>query len=229
MTSEAAHDDEKYYEQQKRFSFFVQYFSTKARRKMMRSFLDTLQPDQNTSVLDVGVTTNRRSDSNFFERYYPHPEKITALGLDDASFLETEYPGLTFVRADAMAMPFAERSFDIATSWATIEHVGSRERQKQFIAEMCRVSKRVLITTPNRWFPVEFHTVMPLIHWLKPETFRSIIRKFGMHELATEEALNLMGESDFMEMLPPDVRCTKLHSRLFGLVSNLVFFLESDD
>jgi len=229
MTNEGAHDDAKYFEHQARFSSIVEHFSTRARLKMLRSMLEIAQPDANTSVLDVGVTSNRRSDSNFFERFYPHPENITALGLDDASFLEQEFPGLKFVRGDALAMPFADRSFDLATSWATIEHVGSRDRQKQFVAEVCRVSKRALITTPNRWFPLEFHTVMPLIHWLKPQTFRGILRTLGMNFYATEETLNLLGESEFMQLLPATVRCRTLHNRLFGLVSNLVFFLEHCD
>jgi hypothetical protein len=226
MINGAAHDDAKYFEQQARFSGIVEHFSKQARLKMMRSFLALAQPDAETSVLDVGVTSNRRSDSNFFERHYPHPEKITALGLDDASFLQDEYPGLQFVKGDALAMPFADQSFELATSWATIEHVGSRDRQKLFVEEMCRVSKRVLITTPNRWFPVEFHTVTPLIHWLKPPTFRGILRTLGMEFYASEETLNLLGESDFMKLVPPGVRCRTQHNRLFGLVSNLIFFLE---
>ncbi len=26
--------------------------------------------------------------------------------------------------------------------------------------------KGLFVTTPNRWFPIEFHTVLPLVHWL---------------------------------------------------------------
>ena len=37
----------------------------------------------------------------------------------------------------------------------------------QLIAECSRVAKRmVFLTTPNRWFPIEVHTALPLIHWL---------------------------------------------------------------
>jgi hypothetical protein len=27
-------------------------------------------------------------------------------------------------------------------------------------------ARGVFVTTPNRWFPVEFHTMLALIHWL---------------------------------------------------------------
>ena len=29
--------------------------------------------------------------------------------------------------------------------------------------------------TPNRWFPIEFHTLLPLVHWLPPEHFRKLL------------------------------------------------------
>ena len=32
--------------------------------------------------------------------------------------------------------------------------------------EALRVGRRVFLTTPNRWFPVEVHTRLPLVHWL---------------------------------------------------------------
>ena len=28
------------------------------------------------------------------------------------------------------------------------------------------MGRRVFVTTPNRWFPVELHTRLPLVHWL---------------------------------------------------------------
>jgi hypothetical protein len=74
-----------------------------------------------------------------------------------------------------------------------IEHVGSWARQCAFVAECCRVARRaVFITTPNRWFPVEFHTVLPLVHWLPKEVFRAVMRRTGRGFFAEERNLNLM-------------------------------------
>ena len=47
-----------------------------------------------------------------------------------------------------------------------IEHVGGEDEQRRFVAEALRVGRRAFITTPNRWFPVEVHTRLPLVHWL---------------------------------------------------------------
>ncbi len=51
------------------------------------------------------------------------------------------------------------------------------------------------MTTPNRWFPVEFHTVLPLLHWLPPAAFRAILRSLGKEFYAREETLNLLSSS----------------------------------
>lgn len=178
------------------------------------------------SVLDVGVTCDSRSDSNFFEQLYPHPERLTAVGLEDASFLEKQYPGLKFVLADGKNLPFANDSFDLVVSFAVIEHVGSRSEQKALVDELCRVGKFVCITTPNRGYPLEFHTMMPLIHWLPPQLFRRLLRLLGKNFFAEEANLNLLDETSLRSLLPKGATVTWRRYRLLGMVSNLFAFID---
>ena len=35
-----------------------------------------------------------------------------------------------------------------------------------FAAELSRISDRYFVQTPNYWFPIEPHCMMPIIHWL---------------------------------------------------------------
>jgi SAM-dependent methyltransferase len=70
------------------------------------------------------------------------------------------------VVADGRALPFRTRSVDLIVSNAVIEHVGDEADQRRFIAEQRRVASWSVITTPNRWFPVESHTLVPFLHWL---------------------------------------------------------------
>jgi ubiquinone/menaquinone biosynthesis C-methylase UbiE len=101
------------------------------------------------------------------------------------------------LRGDGRRLPFADRSFDLVHSSAVLEHVGSRAAQRDFLRELLRVARRaVFVTTPNRWFPVEFHSVLPLVHWLPPPAFRAILRRLGHDELADERNLNLLGARD---------------------------------
>lgn len=165
---------------------------------MFDAFVREAAPDPSDSILDVGVTSDQSYDhSNYLKSWYPYKSKITAAGIDDAAFLEDLYPGLRFVRANGLALPFDDNSFDHVHSSAVLEHVGNRANQAQFLKELWRVTRRTLfVTTPNRGFPVEFHTVLPLVHWLPPTTFRAILRKTGRSFFAEEGHLNLMTHGD---------------------------------
>jgi Methylase involved in ubiquinone/menaquinone biosynthesis len=171
--------------------------AARMRRIMFERFL-ACGVEATSSILDVGVTSDEKLEaSNYLEAWYPHRDKITACGIDDAKFLEVRYPGVRYVEADGCALPFEDGHFDVVHSSAVLEHVGSHEQQRAFITELVRVSRRVVfLTTPNRWFPVEFHTVLPMLHWLPPRVFRAVLAFIGHDMLALEENLNLLGRSD---------------------------------
>ncbi len=178
-------------------------------------------------ILDVGVTSGDREDCNFFEKWYQHPHKLTAVGLENCSFLEKSCPGIRFVQADGCQLPFNDGAFDLAVSFAVIEHVGSRSRQKQFIEELCRVSNRVCVTTPNRWHPMEFHTVLPLIHWLPAPWARSIWSLVGQDFFSKEENLNLLDKKALLNLVPDGRPIRMIRYRLFGWTSNFMLFIDA--
>ena len=98
--------------------------ATFQRRRMYERFSRVVGTRQDYTILDVGVTADRSySSSNYLEVWHPFRERITAVGIDDASFLEREYPGLSFVRANGLQLPFGDRSFDVVHSSAVLEHV----------------------------------------------------------------------------------------------------------
>jgi len=58
-------------------------------------------------------------------------------------------------------------SSDLVISNATIEHVGDKNSQIKMTENIIKLSKKIfVITTPNRFYPFDFHTKIPLIHWL---------------------------------------------------------------
>jgi len=168
------------------------------RQRMYRRFLDVTKIKAQDKLVDVGVTSDQTyASSNYVETWYPHKSKITAAGIDDAGFLEQLHPGLNFVRADGLNLPFRNASFDVVHSSAVLEHVGGFANQVRFIAECARVAKKTaFLTTPNRWFPVEFHTSLPVVHWLPKATFRTLMRRTGREFFAEEGNLNLMSSSE---------------------------------
>jgi SAM-dependent methyltransferase len=142
----------------------------RSRSRKLQLFFDLLQPGPETTVVDVGVTDapfGSGSTDNFFEALYPWPERITGVGHTELERFAAAFPQVRAVRADGRALPFGNAEFDVGFSNAVVEHVaGGREGQQQFVHELCRVARRVFVTTPNRHFPLEVHTLLPFVHWL---------------------------------------------------------------
>ena len=204
--------------------------ATHARRRMYSQFLQKTAIQPSETLLDVGVTSDRSYEaSNYVEAWYPHKDKITAVGVDDAAFLEQQYPGMTYRRADGLNLPFADNSFDVVHSSAVLEHVGSATNQRRFIDELFRVARRaVFLTTPNRWFPVEFHTVLPLVHWLPKSWFRGLLKGTRYAFFALEENLNLLDRGEIFALCAhlSDQKVSIDLQRLLGLGSNLLLTIE---
>lgn len=77
--------------------------------------------------------------------------------------------GCPYTSGDACSLPFEDDSFDYVVSNAVVEHVGGPDRARQMLSESRRVARRgAFHMTPDRWFPVETHTQLPLLHWLPP-------------------------------------------------------------
>lgn len=97
--------------------------ATNQRRKMFAAFVGNTGVSADDTVLDVGATSDHSfENSNYFEAWFPHKRQLTAVGVDDASFLAVAYPGLTFIRADGRRLPFKDASFDFVHSNAVLEH-----------------------------------------------------------------------------------------------------------
>jgi hypothetical protein len=204
--------------------------SLRARGSIYRLFLRVCQPLATSRILDVGATADdSRPESNFLERWYPHPERITALGDEELGTTPSRFPGVSAVQGHGQRLPFADGVFDIAFSNAVVEHVGHREAQREFVRELSRVARQCFISTPNRGFPIETHTGLPLVHFLPDPLFRRALRALGKHEIAHPRALHLLWRRDFLALAPPG-RSVQLHDvSLAGVVSNLVLHLTADD
>jgi len=202
--------------------------ATRVRARIFSMFMGEFSPTEADEVLDLGVTSDQSyKSSNYFEALYPYKNRITAAGIDDASFLENIYSGLRFQFADALNLPFSDNEFDYVHSSAVIEHVGSYANQQRMVTECLRVARKgVCLTTPNRWFPIELHTQLPLIHWLPKSWFRTILKGIGHHELAMESNLNLVTEGELRKIaaLHLDWAFHFGSARLLGLKTNIVIF-----
>jgi SAM-dependent methyltransferase len=171
------------------------------RRRKWALFEREMRPNVGMRVLDIGYSeVEHQNADNFIEKYYPYPENLTALGVDEPKQFHVRYPQVKVVQYDGVIFPFEDNAFDVVWSNAVIEHVGDRDRQLQFIREIKRVSTRAFITTPNRHFPLEIHTRTPLLHFLPLSMFEAYLRVIGKG-WATEDYMRLLSSRDLRKLL----------------------------
>jgi SAM-dependent methyltransferase len=195
--------------------------SLRSRTRKLRLLLDELQPTAETTLLDVGADELGFGEGdgcgtlNFLEELYPWPGRITALGLQDGVGFRSRYPHISYVQGDACALPFADGAFDIVFSNAVIEHVGDRVRQRLFVSEALRVGRRVFLATPNRRFPIEVHTRLPLVHWLPDGVAHSAYR-LARKSFAID--VHLLSRRSLESLFPGRVRIVNLGLTLVAIV-----------
>jgi SAM-dependent methyltransferase len=179
------------------------------RRRKLRLFIDTVSPDETTTVVDVGAADagfaaedGHGYTYNFFEELYPWPHRITAVSDRPLDRFADAFPQIRCVVADGRALPFADGEFDVAFSNAVVEHVGGRDDQRRFVGELCRVARRVFLTTPNRLFPLEVHTLVPFVHWLPHP---AATRAFSALGRRGWDGVELLTPRQLLALFPPGV------------------------
>lgn len=155
-------------------------------------------------MLLVGVSASGGvATRNLIERGLADQYRVVALTYDaPLRPLPLDVPT---VRGDGRRLPLLDDSVDYVFSNAVIEHLGGREGARQLIAESLRVARRgVIHTTPNRWFPVETHTSVPLLHWLPRRFQETAFRRVGKH--FPTSSYWLMSRRDLRRLMPARTR-----------------------
>jgi hypothetical protein len=120
-------------------------------------------------LLDIGGTVEFWRQRGWIGRDDVH---ITVVNLTAEP---CPYENVSSVAGDATRLSdFAAKSFDVAFSNSVIEHVGDRKDQQAMASEVRRVATAHWIQSPNFWFPLEPHFLVPGWQWL-PEDLRVAI------------------------------------------------------
>jgi hypothetical protein len=146
----------------------IEEVSKKFRSKKFQKIHHDLK--QGMVVLDIGVWANfpePHSSENWLEKQNPGSGFIIAIGLENMTEFNKKYSHTICVQANGCALPFGNRSVDIAVSNAVLEHIPETS-QPDFAHEISRVSCAYsILYVPDRFCPIEIHSRIFLLHWLK--------------------------------------------------------------
>lgn len=144
-----------------------------------------------------------------------------------------QQPELPFVRSiagDARDMSrFRDDEFDLVFSNSVIEHLGLFRDQMLMAREIRRVGRRFFVQTPNRFFPLEPHSLLPFFQFLPRRTAAALVgaRRIGWipqaanraDALVEAESLRLLDRRE-LELLFPDAEI--LEEKVGPLVKSFV-------
>ena len=137
----------------KDFSWYVSWWLRRRRFALFQSIVAPI--DKPIRVLDVGGSEEYWEQMDFIS---PDVINLTILNLEAHTSARAN---VHFVIGDARRLPFGGHAFDIVFSNAVLEHVGSEDDQSAAAAEIARVGRHLLVMVPNRYWPIEVHTLLP--------------------------------------------------------------------
>lgn len=189
------------------------------RFEFLREKLDALPKP--VSILDIGglesFWTNRGygDDSDY---------RITILNLDAR---KTSFSNIRSMAGDGTDLnTIADKEFDVAFSNSVIEHLYTFENQERMAAEIRRVGRYHFVQTPNKYFPVEPHYVLPFFDFLPASVKYNVLTKTKLsrlkkwsHEDAKQyvDEIRLISYREFKRLFPE----SKMYKEMFmGLVKS---------
>ena len=206
---------------------FIDKIIVKKRFEMLEILEQNINKSKLLSMLDIGtVDDDSLESSNFFLKHFKNinvRKSISNQKINTQNFNMCLNKSITSIFSKENLDDFKS---DLVISSATIEHVGNYTNQKKMLENISTLCNKVFfITTPNRFFPIDFHTKIPFIHMLPKRIHRSILRLIGLNEYAKEENLNLLCEKDIENLINEnknDFNIKIFKIKLFGFISNFI-------
>ncbi len=184
----------------------VAHFRRKRFRRCLELIENCYQEKGSVRIIDLGGTR---------EYWQILPEEILEQKKIHITLVNNEAAGMaadneyfSSLSADACSLSeFADNQFDIAHSNSVIEHVGSWESMECFAGEIRRLAPCYFVQTPNYWFPLEPHYMLPFYHWLPVYSQIRILgwrykHKTFRESVISQERIKLLSATAFRTLFP---------------------------
>jgi len=202
--------------------------SARLRRRRFDLFLDLVKDlPRPLRILDLGGRQKFWEVMGFSDS---SDVQITVANLEPVDARSENFRSL---QADATDLHMVgDQEFDIAFSNSVIEHVGGFDQQRKMANEMQRIAKSYFLQTPNYWFPIEAHVLVPGFQWMPPAMQMQVVRNFKTGrdrrrytdiEEARErvESIKLLNRRQLLELFPG---ANLYEEKFMGLVKSLVVY-----
>ena len=186
----------------------------RSRQSKVKLFLNLVHPSREELLLFLGagietdLSLRCQLDIQVESIFVDSIEDLSRIVMADVDLpalqaAKRRWPQAIYVCCDGRKLPFVAKSVSIVLSNATIEHVGPRHEQQTFAEEVCRVGCRWFVTTPNFYFPFEFHYRLPFIHYL-PRHVQRRMKKYigGRYPRGTMPRMWLLTPKAMRELFP---------------------------
>jgi len=205
---------------------FIDRIVIKKRKEMSEIINKELSNSIIHDALDIGTTNDlENKSSNYLIKHLKNIKVYKSISdqkIDDNFFSEFLKKSITekFTYNEIQKM-----KSDLVISNAVIEHVGSFDKQKQMIKNILLLTKKYfIITTPNKYHPLEFHTKLPILHWFPKKIYMTLLKLLRIKFFSKEENLNLLSKNDLIKLFASiEINNFIIHNIfLFGFKSNFI-------
>lgn len=149
------------------------------REKRFSFFLDKMNKmEKPLTIFDVGGKINFWENRGLAGNLN---YKITIVNFEKE---KSQYSNIKTLIGDATDLSqFADKSFDIVHSNSVIEHLYNFNNQSKMASEIVRVGKKYIVQTPNKYFFLEPHYLLPFFQFIPDKLKYLILTKTKLSRL----------------------------------------------
>ncbi len=131
-------------------------------------------PIKNKKILDIGC------GSGEIVSYFSNRNQAYACDVNN-QLSDCIDKKIHFSKITSTLLPYENNFFDVVISNHVIEHVNNQLNHLKEISRVLKPSGICFFSTPNRFFPIEPHYKIPLLHYLPDTAFIYLLKKFGLY------------------------------------------------
>ena len=141
---------------------------------------------RNGNYLDIGCGSGQNAIVFGQDCQSIHCLDIESEGLKkcQTTFRLKAINGAFFCQGDAQVLPFKDAIFDSVSTFSVIEHVPEQHLAIREVSRVLKPGGELILQVPNKYFFIDLHTGIPLLHCFPSSIRRWLLRKLGYKGLS---------------------------------------------